>query len=342
MGSKVLTKVQYGLEAAHGTPVAADTMLAMRAILPDSDREVHIPNVAIGTRTPLLLDSAIVRRVLADGITLEDADGAYFEVFPLLLSMALLGNITAVEQNPSEGDFLWTFAAPQTGAETVDSITLEVGDDTQGYEMGYCMAKSIRITGDVASGEVHVTAEVFGDQIIQTTLTAAQSLPTTVELCVAKLARIYIDDTWAGLGGSELAAALLTFDVLINGGVHPKFFGSAQRKFDGHGQGEIGGEAKFTFERVAGVATEELKFRPASGYAVAERFVRLTITGDQIGVGDSQTLQIDLAGVWTAWQSIGGDQEGNNYDVATLTVGYDATGAQGVSVAVTTTIDSPV
>jgi hypothetical protein len=332
--------VQYGKETTHGTAVAADTVLAMNAILPESDRDVHIPNIAIGNRTTRLLDSAVTRRVVADGITLEDQDGAYFEVFPLLFSMGLIGSITATEQSTGQGDYLWTFAAPQTPGETVDSITLEVGEIGGGYEIAYCLAKSIRISGDVATGEVHVSAELFGDEVLQTTLTTSQTLPSTVELCVAKLARIYIDATWAGLGGSELAGALLNFDITINGGVHPKFFGSAARQFDSHDQGEISGTATFTFERISGVVTEEAKYRPASGYAAAARFVRLTITGTQIGTGDSQTLQIDMAGAWTAWQSIAGDQDGNTYDVATLTFGYDRTGTQSLSINVTTTISA--
>jgi len=340
MGQRVLTKVQYGLEGTHGDNVAADTMLAMKATLPEADRQIHVPNATIGTRTPLLLDSAVTRKVLAEGITLEDADGAYFEMFPLLFSSCLNGNVTPVEQTGSQSDYLWTFTAPQTGTEDVDSFTLEVGDETQAYEIGYCMVRTLRISGDVASGEVHCSADVFGDKVIQTTITAGQSLPSSVELCVAQLARVYIDDTWAGLGGSEIENALLTWDITLNGGVHPKFFGSAQREFDSHGQGEINGTAVFTFERNAAVAAEELYYRPTSTYVPTIRHVQLTFEGLQIGTGDNQKVELDMAGVWTAWQSLGGDIEGNTYDVATLTFGYDATGAQAFQALVTTTLSA--
>jgi hypothetical protein len=270
-------------------------------------------------------------------VTLEDADGAYFGLFPVLLSMLIKGNITPVEQNGGEGDYLWTFAAPQTGAETLDSITLEVGDDQEGYEMAYGMLRSLRITGDCETGEVHVSGDLFADEIIQTTVTAGQT-PPTVELCNAKLATIDIDSTWAGLGTTPLTAALVNFDILINGGGHPKFVGSAQRKFDTHGQGAIGVEATFTFERIAGVATEELLYRPATGYAVTARFVRLTITGTQIGAGDPRTLVIDMAGIWDSWHTLGADREGNTLDVAKLVAGYDVTGTQALQATVTTAV----
>ena len=338
MGTRTLSLCQYGLESTHGTAVPADTKLAMWATMPESDREIHIPQVVQGVRTPGLLDSAHTRRLLAE-FSLEDQDGAYFEVFPLLFSALIDGNISAAEQNGGEGDYKWDFTDKQTGAEDVDSFTLEMADDTDAYEVAYCLIKSVNITGDCSSGEVHVSAEVFGDEFVQTTVTGSLSLPTTVELCNAKLARLYVDSSWANLGNTELVG-LRTFDITLNGGVHPKHYGAANRKFDSHGQNEVGGTASFVLERTSSVATEELNFRPASGHAVTSRFIRLTITGDQIGAGDNQTLQIDLAGVWTAWQPISAEIDGNNVDAPTLTLGYDATGAHALALSVTTTINA--
>ncbi len=339
MGNKWATKVQYGLESVNGTAVAADTMLLCRAPIPESDRQVHIPQVDMGVRSDMLLSAAVVRKVLAEGITIEDQDGAYFQMLPVLLSMALK-NITQAEQNGGEADWLWTAAAPQTGAETLDSVTLEVGDDSQAYEIAYCLAQSLNFKIDCVSGEVHVSADCFGDQVTLTTITGGLSIPSSVEMMVGGLARLYIDDTWAGLGGTEFAASLINADITIECGGHPKFFGSAQRKMDSHGQSAIRAIAKLTLERNAAVVAEELNYRPASGHAVTERFVRLALSGTQIGAGDVQNLTIDLAGVWTAWGSLGAELDGNTQDVVTLTGGYDITGAQGVSVAVTTDVAS--
>ena len=94
MGVKVLTKVQYGKESAHGTAVAADTMLLCTIGIPEDDRHVHIPEVDMGVRSNKLLSAAVLRRLVADGMSLEDADGAYFQLFPLLFSIGLLGNVS--------------------------------------------------------------------------------------------------------------------------------------------------------------------------------------------------------------------------------------------------------
>jgi len=338
MGTRVLSKVQYGKETAHGTAVAADTMLLCTATLPEADRETKIPTVNMGVRSNKLLSAAYTAKILADGVTLADADGAYYQLLPLLLSMGIK-NITPAEQTPSQADYLWDAPAPQTAAESVDSVTLEVGDDTQGYEVAYCLARRLTISGDCESGECHVSADVFGDQIVQTTLTGALAVPS-VEMINAKLSRLYINDTWAALGNTELASALVNWELVMDLGVHPKFLGSASRKFTTHGQAMIGAELTLTLERIAGVATEELKYRPASGYAVTPRFVRVEVTGNQIGSGEVSTLTMDLAGVWTSWQPLGGDREGNTLDVVKLAAGYDITGAQAIRLAAITNVAS--
>jgi hypothetical protein len=340
MGVKVLGYNQYGLEAAHGTAVAADTKLLVNVTLPEDDRMVHIPEVDMGVRTNKLLSAAVVRRLVADGLGIEDQDGAYFQLFPILLSCCLDGGVSPAEQTPAAGDYLWTFATDQTGAEALDSMTLEATDNVQAYEIPYVMLRSMTITGDCISGEVHVSCDGFGQFVDQTTVTGGVAIPS-VEMCVGKLSRIYIDDTWAGLGGTELTNSLINWSVTINGGGHPKFWGSANRYYTSHQQGAVTGEATFTFERNSSVATEELKYRPAAGGVTRDdRFIELTVTGTQIGAGDNHTLKIDLAGQWTAWAPLSAEEEGNSLDTATFTVGYDTTGTQGLQVLVTTDVSA--
>jgi len=343
MGQKVLTKVQYGLEGTHGEAVAADTRLMAWATMPESDREVIIPGAGIGQRVPGLLSAAYVRRIMAEGISLETPaeSGAYYQIFPLLFSLAVKGNITPAEQNSGEGYYLWTFADPLTGSETVDSMTLEIGDGTganQGYEMAYCMAPSLEIAGNADTGEVTVSATLFGDQVARTTMTNVATMPTCTAV-VGKLARIYIADSWATLGGGELADALLDFTLSISTGVHAKLRGSSSRVIDSHDQGQIEVTLKLGLERgVEAVSTEEAYYRATT---VTPRFVRLEIdSGVAIGEGDNHTLTLDVAGAWTSWQSLGRDQDGNNIEVATLQAGDDATGTHAFTFKVLTDVAS--
>jgi hypothetical protein len=340
MAVQAFTKVQYGLEAVNGTAVAADTILLCTFDVPANDREVHIPQADVGLRTAMLDEYAIVRRAHAAGGTLADADGAYFQAFPLLLSACLNGNVTAVEQNTGEGDYLWTFTAPTTGAEDLDTFTIEKFDDSDCAEIAYCLIPELTISGDCISGEVHFSATVDGDEVIHTTGTGALSLPTA-ELMTARLSRFYADTTWAGLGGSEIANSLINWEVTISGGAHHKFHGGTVRHPSGHNQGYITASASLTFERTAAVETESDFYRAgADTYTQTQRFIRIETLGTQIGAGDVQNLSIDLAGLWTEWGSQGAVEDGNSLDTATFTMGYDSTGTQGLRVLVTTDIST--
>lgn len=343
MAETVLRKVLYGKEAVHGTPVAADTMLLGEVTLPESDRSWVIPGIGTGERVPGQLDAAFVRRVLAEGVqfsTPADRGGLYFQLLPVLLSMCIKGGVTPAEQTTAQNDYLWTFAAPLTAAESLDTITLECGDDARAYELAYCLVPEIEISGNCDSGEVSLTARLFGDKITSTTFTGAISAPAGVYV-PGKLARLYVDATWAGLGGTEIADALVDWRLTIRGGAYPKPRGSASRLIDSHGQGEIEVMLSLGLDRaVAAVGTEEAYYRTAT-YLGTKRFLRLEIdSGIAIGTGDNHTLTFDIAGIWTAWHSIGRDAEGNTLDAVTLTMGQDQTSGESFTAKVTTNVAS--
>lgn len=337
-GERVLHKIQYGKETNHGEAVAADTMLLGEVTLPEADREVIIPGFGVGERMPGQLASAFVRRIMAEGVTFStpaDRGGAYYQLFPLLFSMCVKGNITPAEQNSGQSDYLWTFPAALSGSETLDSITLEAGDDARAYEVAYCMAPSLEISGNCDSGEVTVSATLFGDRITATTFTADLSAPTAT-FVIGKLFRVYVDSTWAALGSNELTDALVDWTLSINGGANPKLRGSASRTIDTHGQGENEVTLTLGLERTSDVQTEEDYFLADT---VTPRFVRLEIdSGIAIGEGDNHKLTLDLAGAWVGWQMFGRDQDGNTLDVATLRVGKDATGSKAYEFKVLTNV----
>jgi len=339
-GERVLHKVQIGKESSHGTAVAADTMLLGEVVLPEADREIVIPGFGTGERMPGQLASAFVRRVLGEGVTFNtpaDRGGAYYQLFPLLFSMCVNGNITPAEQTENQDDYLWTFAAPLTGAETVDSITLEAGDDARAYELAYVLCPTLELSGNCDSGEVTVSATLFGDKITATTFTGEISAPTAT-FVIGKFFRVYVDSSWATLGGTELADALVDWTLTINGGVKPKLRGSASRVIDTHGQGEMEVTLALGLERTSGVETEEDYYLATT---VTPRFVRLEVdSGIAIASGENHKLTFDLAGAWVGWQSFGRDQDGNTLNVATLRVGKDVTASKAYELKVLTDVSA--
>lgn len=341
MGTRVLSEIQYGLEGTHGDAVAADTKLLAQVSVPGDIRNWVIPGAGTGERVPGQLDSAFLREVLADGIVLStpaEMGGLYYQLLPLILSACIKGGISAAESNSGEGDYIWPFTNNLSAVEALETFTLEYGDDSQSYETAYCLVPSFEITGNADTGEVVLTAQVVGDDILESTVTGAIAVPTATYL-VGGLSRVYVDNAWSGLGGSELALALVDFRLSVNGGVHHKRTGSASLKVGSHDQGENIVTLELGLEgSVADVKTER-------GYYMAStkttRHVRLEIdSGIAIGSGDNHKLTIDIAGLWTAWQVMGRELNGNNLEVATLTCGKDKTGANAYGIQVITDVSA--
>lgn len=340
IGTKALTVVQYGLESVHGTPVAADTRLIADVTLPENDREIKMPKAGVARRVNSDLAASWVGKILATGITMTNPEDGnlYYQILPLLFSCGLDGNITPVEQTASEGDYLWTFTEKLTGAEDADTFTLEQGDDTAanlGFEVAHCLITALEIAGNADTTEVSWTATIDGAAIVRSTLTGVATLPSYTPL-IGKLFRLYIDNTWAGLGGTEIANALLDFTLRIEGGLHHKMRGGATRAPAIHGQREVMATLSLGLERNAITSAESAYFFADT---TTPRFVRLEIdSGVQIGAGENHKFTVDMAGVFTGWPPLGGEQDGNTIERPTLTMGYDATGTRGLAISCITDV----
>jgi hypothetical protein len=190
MGERVFSKTQLGIEGTHGTAVAADTLLA----------GAEVPNVAPDRIATFPEDNLGVRsassRVRIDQYLAQNSISiphCYYQALPMMLSMAIKGGITAVENNTSEGDYLWPHTPSQTGSNAQDSATIETGDDAQAFEVEYCMFERIRMGGAVNQGAesspVKFEGDYFGRQVTPTSFTGALSIPSMTDIS-AKLSRI--------------------------------------------------------------------------------------------------------------------------------------------------------
>ncbi len=336
MGERALSKLQFGIEATAGTAVAADTLLAGAEILPvNPDRSPSFPEDNLGVR-------ARSSRVRLDQYLYQNSiriPQSYFQALPPILSCALKGGITPAEQTGGQGDYLWAFTPSMTASNSLDSMTLEAGDDVQAYEIEYVMYERIRLAGVIAQageeGAVALEADYFGRQVTPTTFTGSISVPSMTDI-IAKLSRIYVDTTWAGRGTTEKSSLLRAWELEILTGVHPKFFGSGNRFFDAHGEGFIAAMCALTYE---GNATADAEFD--SFRAGTKQAVRVEIdSGVQIGSGENHKLTIDLWGAYENVIPLSDEDRGNNLHTAMFHGLYDPTGAQELDVQVITDLSA--
>lgn len=337
MGERAFTKIQYGKETTHGTSVAATRMLLAAPIQVRPDRTPHRPADLSGLRARSTR-SVVYEYLLRNTLNFDAEHPAYFQALPLLFSCGLRGGVTPSEVTPSQGDYRWTFTPSLTAGNAPDSITLEVGDDVQAFEAEYLMFERLRISGSVnqdgGEAPVQISADFFARQWTASTFTPALSLPAA-ETMNAALAQLYLDTTWAGVGGTVQSGLLRSFDIEILTGVHPKFHGSAGRTFNTHGESYIDAMVNLTLE---GSSAADAIWDAFMTQSLA--VLRIKITGSQIGTGVSHSLTVDIGGTWENVTPLGGEERGNNLHTAMLRGQYDATGAKLLQVVVDTSVST--
>lgn len=287
MGSQMFRKVQYGKETTRGTAVAATKMWMGSATIP-VDREPRHPNDTLGLR--VRSSRTEIPQLLADPVTLamDGETGAYFQGLPLLFGITLKGGVTATEQTPSQKDYLWDFTPSLTAAANPDTVTLEIGDNDQAYEIEYLMGKKINIEWSAGeNGFVNVTCEAFGRQVTPTTFTAALTRPTVTGIH-ANMVKTYIDATWAALGTTQ-KTFVRSGTIEINPGNHPKFIGGGNKTFDTHGEGYLEVTGSLVVEGGADAVARLNDFQ-----AGTHRAFRFKFLGPQIGTGTNAMLQVDV------------------------------------------------
>ena len=335
MGSEFFNKIQYGLEnpAALGTPVVAAQMWIGQMPAIRTDRKPTYPKEHFGVRSDAL--RSVIHQYLYTN-TLSTEHGA-FQHLPMLGS-SLKGAVIAVEQTAGQSDYLWAQTPSLTAGNSPDGFSIRMGDDAQAYISEYCMFERIRISGQVSQGSdvspVRVESDFFGRQIAETTFTASLT-PRTLEPLNSKLARLYLDTSWAGVGGTELANLLRTFDIEILTGVHPKFAGSTAKTFNRHAEGVISVMGTFGIEGGSDAA-DIFADQQNNVFSVA----RLEITGGQIGSGDPHLFQLDFGGTFEDASPINSQDRGDNLAQFVLHDYYDLTSGKKLQWNVTTDINA--
>jgi len=221
-----------------------------------------------------------------------------------------------------------------TAENAPDTITLEVGDNTDAYEIEYVMLERLKFSGivaqDTAESPVAIEADYFGRQVTKTSFTGAITAPSVTNMH-GGLSRIYADPAWADRGTTEITNILRAWEVEIMTGFHPKFFGSANRFFDVHGESFIDVMVTLTFEAGASADAEFDLFK-----AGTKQSVSIQVLGPDIGVGDPNSLVLNVAGAYESVIPLSEEDRGNNIHTAVFHSLYDITGATNFEALCTT------
>jgi hypothetical protein len=317
-GIKMLQKVQLGKETVMGTAVAATAIWRGMGAIEDQHEQTFVEETIgiIGGA-----DRAYSAKKLAK-ISLDNIE-ATFEQIAYLFEMG----IKAVATGAADGvgtSKIYAYTLPTTAVNTINTYTIEAGDNQQAEEVEYCYAENIKISGK-AGEAVKVSADIYGRQVTKTTFTGALAAPTVEEILTSK-GKLYIDAVSGTAGTTQISNSLLEFTINIKTGWIQKY--------------TIDGNLYFTFiQQVGPEITVDLTFEhDASSVAQKDAWIAgtpkllcLTFEGSAVATPGTaytyKTLKIVLAGKWDKFDALG-DQDGNDIVKGTFRARYNSTAAQ--------------
>lgn len=316
-GVKALRKIQIGQETTAGTAVVATTIWRGEGVLTD-ERTIEFPAEDIG-----LYASAGRAYIPQIGATLSlDETPATFEQLVYVLSGAISKVTTGVTDTAGSGK-IWTYTVASTAPPTVQTYTIEMGDDQRVDEMEYAYVEKLTLSG--AKGEaVMMAADWRGRQATDTDFTGSVAIPTVEEILFSK-GKLYIDPTT--IGSTQKTATWLGFNLEIPSGWKAVWTGDGnlyftQMVYKGTREDEITGELTLEHD-----ATAEAEITAARAGTL--RLVRLLFNGTALTTAATytyKTLKIDMAIKYTEIPALEDEDED---DVVTLPfkVVYSSTAA---------------
>lgn len=239
-------KVQIGKETTYGTPVAATRIAYVDDPSLTRERESRPHMFATGTRERVRAHT--LGPVAAGGqVTLPMSADELLE----WLLISIQGNVSPSTPAGATLARLWSFK-PST---TIDSMTMELDDGANVWEMYGIYGAKITISGSV-SGENTVTVDLFGKDKIASSLTGALSerTPTFME---GWETRLYADTFGGTALTTQLGGVLINWTIEIELNPGRKYTADNTLAMNSVVVGEVGVTAQLTFEASSSLVDTE-------------------------------------------------------------------------------------
>jgi hypothetical protein len=311
-----------GLETTVGTPVVAT-------------RRVYLQDADIGDSrdsTPVEFDTGDVNRVRAVTLGPTQAGGSLSMLMSAdeLVEWGLVGyqgGVTAAAVSGETGNQMWNFV-PST---TLASLTLERDDGARTFKMAGVRVNQFTFSGD-ATGAATVGMDLFGVDYTALGSFAAVAQRTITYMQGYQML-FYVDAfgtaTWGATGGTAptlIAGTLLNYTVTVSRNLSRVYTADNTLAANATIVGPLTVEATYTFKSSATPVAAELT---AYG-AETQRLVRVRHQGpaSESGMfaGSSRTVDIDVAGKWSA-RTLSGTAQGVATYEFSLTGVYDSVNA---------------
>lgn len=321
-----LRRVQLGKETTAGTAVAATAIVRAPKVATLEDMtSVHPTGIdetigfASGTDR-VLIESTSGRLVLGD----MDCTP---QQLPYFLQMGV-ANVSPTGTNP----YTWTWTASTTSQPTIQSYTVEAGDDQQGYRAAYGFTSKVRIHGKAALKNSNAMMSATVEALQPSTNALASLSPVSVEGLLANKMKLYIDAVSGTVGTTLITNQPAEFDFDYTTGFAWFFAG---------GTGLVQpikpiftkpkALLKLRLWHDSTAVTEYANFQAGTA-----RLIQIELPG---ATPASSDVKVALAGFWSKWSDLK-EEGGVNYFDVEFTGAYDITAAQFCKFIVVNTLGS--
>ena len=315
-GVKALKKIQLGVESTAGTEVNATVIYRGLGGGVDS-RTIVFPDEEVGFLAGL--DRSYASQHLAE-IEFAETE-ATFQHLPYILEAGVAAEVAT--QDGAGSDYIYQYLWPTTSQNTLNTYTIEWGDDQQEYQSTYCFVKDFTLTG--AAGEaVMMSANWVGRAAATGTYTAALT-PNSVEEILFSKGTIDIDDTGTYPATTNKSSTLVSMELSVTTGFMEYFTADGQLYFTAHKQVMPEALLTVTFEHDGTATAEYAKFQ-----ADTTRNIRLQFTGSAVTTPgttySNHEFIIDAIGRYESFSQLD-DADGNNQVTATLRIRHETSDA---------------
>ena len=304
MALEAFRRIQIGLETTQGTKVAA-TKKAIGTLTMTPEIDFHRP---VDERNSL----AEFRRDVITGQRAAlkyEGSPSYEQIIDWLLA-SIRGVDSSGWSNPTTpgggtNSRDWTFSPLLTGRNQQDSYTIEYGDDTQEFEVGFAQISQLELA--FAWNEViMMTADMYSTFPAKSSFTGALSDPSVTEI-VANHAKFYIDGTWANRGSTEKATLLAGATWRLNTGLVPIKYADGTLEISSFMEQRRHLELDLDMAVGAAGMTEY-----DAAVAGTDRAIRIDVIGAVIEAAITYKLRLDTFGRYEQAPEIFGVRDGEN------------------------------
>lgn len=319
-GLRALRRIQCAREVTRGTAVPTSTAQLIGKFSMKQDQKYYRPDDLETGNLSSYEQVHVVAEQMA-GVFESDAN---YQQLGYILAMGVRGGVTPT--GPSDALYTWTFEPNLTAINNVNSYTMKYGDNIQAFISSFCFATDFELSGSLEDA-VKVKANIVGQNVRAGTFTSLSN-PTVLNPIIMGNCRLFVNPSWATLGGTQVSNTIIDFSYKVSQGITPIKYGDGNLFFTETAEKKRHVEMDVTFAFTAGVAGYFTDYIASPQTA---KFIRLAFQGPLVGTTARADLNLDGAFIIDDYDTFG-ERDGQDIVKLKLISRRDATSGKEWSI----------